>query len=79
MTFSSFFLQLSQADYFVQLLQELLGSRQVLLQKALLAGSLENMWKREGPGKRVEPGRPREKGMRERKEEKRSVEREYRR
>ena len=44
-------LQLRQADYYVQLLQELLVSRQLLLQQALFAGSLENMWKVGGASK----------------------------
>ena len=38
-------MQLNQANHFMHLLQELLLSRQKLLQRALLAGSLENMWK----------------------------------
>ena len=38
-------LQLGQAHYFVKLLQELVLSRQEVLQRALFAGSLENMWK----------------------------------
>lgn len=36
---------MNQANYFVRLLHELLISRQELLQRALQAGSLENMWK----------------------------------
>ena len=37
--------QLGQAQYSVDLLQELLVGRQEVLQRALMAGSLENMWK----------------------------------